>query len=173
MRWALIRKLYSHGISISWVVLTWKLFLRYRPSVRGIHWSPVDFPYKGLVTQALKFSLMLVQTQAWINPRIVGDLRDYDNHCDVTVMVKFDAIKLHHVFINHLWTGGRFKNAYELVNLRVFKFSLVSKIHIFQCMDKIFCVEFQRVPLKFHTKYLTHTLKDKIFIQYWVLKALR
>ena len=27
-------------------------------------------------------------------------------------------------------------------------------------MGKIFCVEFQRVPLKFHTKYLTHTLKD-------------
>ena len=29
-------------------------------------------------------------------------------------------------------------------------------------MGKIFCVEFQRVPLKFHTKYLTHTLKDAI-----------
>ena len=27
-------------------------------------------------------------------------------------------------------------------------------------MDKIFCVEFQRVPLKFHTKYLIHTLKE-------------
>ena len=25
------------------------------------------------------------------------------------------------------------------------------------CMGKIFCVEFQRYPLKFHTKYLTHT----------------
>ena len=25
-------------------------------------------------------------------------------------------------------------------------------------MGKIFCVEFQRYPLKFHTKYLTHTL---------------
>ena len=37
----------------------------------------------------------------------------------------------------------------------------------FQCMDKIFCVEFQRIPLKFHTKYLTHTLKDMIFIEYW------
>ena len=30
-------------------------------------------------------------------------------------------------------------------------------------MDKIFCVEFQRVSLKFHTKYLTHTLKDTFF----------
>ena len=45
--------------------------------------------------------------------------------------------------------------------------------HIFQCMGKIFRVEFQRVPLKFHTKYLTHTytkylthkLKDLDFIE--------
>ena len=54
--------------------------------------------------------------------------------------------------------GGRFKNMYELLNLRALKFSHVNKIHIFQCMGKIFCVEFQRYPLKFHTKYLTHTI---------------
>ena len=35
---------------------------------------------------------------------------------------------------------------------------------IFQRMGKIFCVEFQRVPLQFHTKYLTHTLKELDFI---------
>ena len=28
---------------------------------------------------------------------------------------------------------------------------------------KIFCVEFQRVILKFHTKYRIHTLKDENF----------
>ena len=60
--------------------------------------------------------------------------------------------------------GGGFKNTYELLNLRALKFSPVDKIYIFQCMSKIFCVEFQRYPLKFHTKYLTHTLKDVIFI---------
>ena len=68
-------------------------------------------------------------------------------------------------------TGGRFKNTYELLNLRALKFSPVNKIHIFQCMGKIFCVEFQRVHLKFHTKYLTHTLKDIIFIQHWNFKS--
>ena len=52
--------------------------------------------------------------------------------------------------------GGPFKNTYELLNLRALQFSLVNKIHIFQCMGKIFCMEFQRYPLKFHTKYLTH-----------------
>ena len=50
-------------------------------------------------------------------------------------------------------SGGRFKNTYELLNQRALKFSYVNKIHIFQCMGKIFCVEFQRYPLKFHTKY--------------------
>ena len=67
--------------------------------------------------------------------------------------------------------GGRFKNNYELLNLRALKFSYVNKIHIFQCMGKIFCVEFQRYPLKFHTKYLTHTLKDMIFMQFWNFKS--
>ena len=60
--------------------------------------------------------------------------------------------------------GGRFKNTYELLSLRAPKISKLYKNHIFQCMGKIFCVEFQRVPLKFHTKYLTHTLKDVDFI---------
>ena len=62
------------------------------------------------------------------------------------------------------WFRGRFKNAYELLNLRALKISMLYKNRIFQCMSKIFCVEFQRVPLKFHTKYLTHTLKDVNFI---------
>ena len=56
-------------------------------------------------------------------------------------------------------------------HLWALKFSPVNKIHIFQCMGKIFCVEFQRYPLKFHTKYLTHTLKDMIFIQHWNFKS--
>ena len=67
--------------------------------------------------------------------------------------------------------GGGFKNTYELLNLRALKFSLVNKIHIFQCMGMIFCVEFQRYPLKFHSKYLTHTLEDMSFIQHWNFKS--
>ena len=67
--------------------------------------------------------------------------------------------------------GGRFKNPNELLNLRALKISMLYKSHIFQCMGKIFCVEFQRVPLKFHTKYLTHTLKDKSFMKHWNFKS--
>ena len=67
--------------------------------------------------------------------------------------------------------GGRFKKAHELLNLRALKISMLYKNHIFQCMGKIFCVEFQRYPLKFHTKYLTHTLKDVDFVHNWKFKS--
>ena len=60
---------------------------------------------------------------------------------------------------------------YELLNIRALKFKDLNKIHIFPCMGKIFCVEFQREHLKFHTKYLAHTLKDIIFIQSWNFKG--
>ena len=67
--------------------------------------------------------------------------------------------------------GGRFKNVFELLNLRSLKISMLYNNHIFQCMGKIFCVEFQRVPSKFHTKYLTHTMKDVDFIHRWKFKS--
>ena len=75
------------------------------------------------------------------------------------------------VCVPYVWDRGAFQNMYELLDLRALEFSHVNKIHIFQCMGKIFCVEFQRVPLKFHTNYLTHSLKDMIFIQYWNFKS--
>ena len=67
--------------------------------------------------------------------------------------------------------GGRFKNGYELLNPRALKISMLYKNRIFQCMGKIFCVEFQRFPLKFHTKYLIHTLKVVHFIHRWNFKS--
>ena len=80
-------------------------------------------------------------------------------------------IGAHDVWWSYEMAGGRFKKAYKLLNLRALKFSPVNKMHIFQCMDKIFCVEFQREPLKFRTKYRTHALKDTIFIQHWNFKS--
>ena len=65
--------------------------------------------------------------------------------------------------------GGHIKNTHELLNLRALKFSPANKIYIFQCMGKIFCAEFQRYPLKFHTKNVTHTLKDMI-LKHWNFK---
>ena len=57
------------------------------------------------------------------------------------------------------------QNSYKLVNLGALKFSTLYENYIFHCMSNIFCVEFQRYPLKFHTKYLTHTLKDMQFVE--------
>ena len=45
--------------------------------------------------------------------------------------------------------------AVDLYELILWQF----KNGIFQRMNKIFCVEFQKVPFKFLTKYHTHTLK--------------
>ena len=52
------------------------------------------------------------------------------------------------VIITSVWwllmAWGRFKNAYELLNLRALKISMLHKKCIFQIMGKIFCLEFQR-----------------------------
>ena len=67
-------------------------------------------------------------------------------------------------FVNSKCVGRGGQNAYELLTLGALKISMFHKKIIFQCMSKVFCVEFQRYPLKFHTIYLTHTLKDMHFI---------
>ena len=59
----------------------------------------------------------------------------------------------------------------SLSNLRALKISMLYEYHIYMCMGEIFCAEFRRVSLKFHTKYLTHTLKDVDFIHRWKYKS--
>ena len=102
---------------------------------------------------------------AWISST-VGGL--FDSHM---VYNRPSSPKKARCMVCFVSSGGRFKNTYELLNLRALKISKLHKNHIFQCMGKIFCVEFQRVPLKFHTKYLTHTLKDVDFIHIWKFKS--
>ena len=68
--------------------------------------------------------------------------------------------------------GRRFKNIHKLLNLRAPKIALLYKNCIFECMG-IFCVEFQRYPLKFHTKYTTNWWKDMYFFTGEILRALR
>ena len=62
-------------------------------------------------------------------------------HC----ITKLPASKYNkHTHIKHtkVCQGRRFKNTYELLNLRALKFSIANKIYIFQCMGKILCMEF-------------------------------
>ena len=96
------------------------------------------------------------------------------NKCGSRSLTTNGITKPHGARITSQCPGGRFKKAYELLNLRALKFSPAHKMHIFQCMGKLFCVEFQRYPLKFHTKYISHTLKDMFFLyNIEILRALR
>ena len=66
-------------------VIKWKHFPRYWPFVRGIHRSPVNSLHKGPWRVALKFSLICVWINGWVNDREAGDLTRYPAHYDVTV----------------------------------------------------------------------------------------
>ena len=70
--------------------------------------------------------------------------------------------------MNKFW--GHFKNTCELLIPRSLECSYLNEIHIFQRIGKEFCVEFQRVHLKFHTKFITHTLKETNFVECCVIK---
>ena len=75
-----------------------------------------------------------------------------------------------------LWSSGEFLSVcYRGYHKRDFQklFSDLHKIHIFECMGEIFCVEFQKVPVKFHIKYHTHTLKDMILDSIEIRRACR
>ena len=57
--------------------------------------------------------------------------------------------------------------------LRPLKCSHLNDSILFQCMDKIFCVLFPRVLLKFYTKYLIHALRDMNLCNVEILRAPR
>ena len=70
-------------------VMPWKHFSHYRPFERRIHRSPINSPHEGPITQALMFSLMLAQTNGWINRRDSGHLICHVAYCGVTAMRKY------------------------------------------------------------------------------------
>ena len=59
-------------------------------------------------------------------------------------------------------TRGGFKNTCELLNLRALNFLPMKKIRIFQCMDKIFSVEFQRYNID-----IWRALRFKSLYAFW------
>ena len=82
MHWA---RFMGYAINIHNDVSKWKHFLRYWPSVRGIHRSPVNSPqWRGV----LKFSLICAWINGWVNNPETSDLRRHRAHYDVTVMTK-------------------------------------------------------------------------------------
>ena len=72
-----------------------------------------------------------------------------------------DAIWRHQGSMKDIgWSGARLTKAYD-VTIQRYRNSHAkiedSKMHILRCMGSKFCVKFQRCPLKFHTKFWTHT----------------
>ena len=118
--------------------LAYKVTLRY-PNQVSIVWPTQPTHCTGYIQQSWK------TTKATSNKSHFTDVVKMSFHLNLTVQ----------------GPGGHFKNIYKLVNLRALKFLMIMiKNRLFQCVGKMFCVEFQRFPLKFHIKCLTHTLKD-------------
>ena len=66
-------------------------------------------------------------------------------------------------------SGGRLIKAYDVAipGYRKSQTKIkISKMHILWSMDSKFCVKFQKCPLKFHTKFWTHTLPNMHF-EWW------
>ena len=73
------------------------------------------------------------------------------------------------VLVIVLGPGGRLTKTYDVITLEISQFIKLlthREMHILRCMGSKFCVKFQRAPLKFHTKFWTHTPKLAF---YWLL----
>ena len=82
------------------------------------------------------------------------------------VWYSFDFSWHHGICIQH--TGARLTKAYDVTIQRYRNLHAKiedSKMHILRCMGSKFCVKFQRYPLKFHTKFSTHTTQNMHFMR--------
>ena len=94
-------------------VIKWKHFPRYWPSVRGIHWSPVNSPHKGQWRGALMFSWICARINDWVNNREAGDLRRHQAHCDVIVMICLNGSLA--IAVGVRYRGSGFKHTLHLI----------------------------------------------------------
>ena len=62
--------------------------------MRGIHRSPLNSPHKGQWRGTLIFSLICVWINGWVNTREAGDLRRQRAHYDVSVMYRYQNLRL-------------------------------------------------------------------------------
>ena len=122
------------------------------------------------------FKRFFLNENFWISNRFSLKYVPHSLIDNKPTLVQIKIIFTH--YLNQWWPSLLMLDLYDFwgafqkgLNLRPLKFSHVNKMHIFQWMAKIFCVEFQRGPLKFHAKYLSHTLKDVIFIQHLHFKS--
>ena len=69
-------------------------------------------------------------------------------------------------------SGARLTKAYDVTIQRCRNLHAKiqdSRMHILRCMGSKFCVKFQRCPMKFHAKSLTHTPRNMHLTRCWNL----
>ena len=137
------------ALSLSEPMMAWFILLYASLSLNGLIFMCLIILKKPMYV----FSLCHFFVSIWCRLLKFTLMRDKDIYSMYTVS-----------YLLVTW-GGHFKNTYKLLNPRAMKVSTRYRNSIFQYMGKIFCVEFQREPLKFCTKSLTLTLKDVYFIQ--------
>ena len=79
-------------------VIKWKHFPRHWPSVPGIHWSLVNYPYKDQWRGDLMVSLIFARINGSVNNREAGDLRRHRAHYDVIVMGWLYRVTMHYSY---------------------------------------------------------------------------
>ena len=159
----------------------------------GIYQSSMHSPHKGLGYAKLWCFFVVSLKSCWTNILVGSNFMCHNHNINAYLhLVSFHTLKLHmhrkpFLMDNNditvlcgkyhtcWWPGcAKCHGAFQKhLNPRSPKFSPAIKIYIFQCMDKIFSVEFQWYPLKFHTKYHTHTLKDTFLYNNEILRTLR
>ena len=132
-------------ISLSWLLLFWNQF----------YWTTCIFIWLKLLLYLL-FFLRGWQEYSWLW---------YENWwCNEIKHVEFHFscvyLLLNLASSYHVASGDFFKSACKLFLKSNFNFVLKMYIFWYLWIYRIFCVKFQRVPLKFHTKYFTHTLES-------------
>ena len=130
-------------------------------------WRKAFFCIKIHVTSQLRFWWWLVAEQAtshylYRNDPVICH-KTSSGHNGIHQLVRYLGRNIPWELgkYNDYWYPGAFQK-HELVILGARKFSFINiNYTFFQCMDKISCAEFQRKPLKFHTKYLTRACIEK------------
>ena len=92
LNWPFVREHQYHLVKFLWN--QWRIVLQTADIpvsllengsfVRGIHWSPVNSPYKGQWRGSLMLSLICPWINGWVSNREPGDWRRHPAHYDVT-----------------------------------------------------------------------------------------
>ena len=133
-------------VDMTWWRHQWKHCPRYWPFVRWIHRTPANSPHKGQCRRALRFSLICVWINGWVNNREAGDLRRYRAHHDVIVMIMSLVINWHEVLIGPL----RFIH-YHVVESYLYKTPDVSNWNNLPISGKLDCMLFKSILIDWNS----------------------